>query len=445
MDIQLPGQVKFIIDTLEEAGFEAYAVGGCVRDSIIGKEPQDWDITTIAKPEQVKALFRRTVDTGIAHGTVTVMLEKDGYEVTTYRIDGTYEDARHPKEVTFTPDLLEDLKRRDFTINAMAYHPQRGLVDAFGGMEDMQAGIIRCVGDPAERFAEDALRMLRAVRFAAQLGFTVEQQTRQAIADMAPLLGKVSAERIQVELVKLLVSGNPQEMRTLYETGVSAVILPEWDAMMETQQRNPHHAYTVGEHTLRVLTHTPPERIIRLAALFHDVAKPVCRTVDAKGIHHFYGHPEQGAVLTKKIMRRLKFDNAAIDMTARLVAGHDVNPAPNERSVRRAIRRVGLSCYPAVFDLKYADICGQSDYRRQEKFKALEVYRNLYRNIMERGDCLTLKELAVNGKDLMELGIPAGRQLGTILAQLLELVVEDPKKNTKEYLTGYTLKNLFIR
>lgn len=254
MDIQLPGQVKFIIDTLEEAGFEAYAVGGCVRDSIIGKEPQDWDITTIAKPEQVKALFRRTVDTGIAHGTVTVMLEKDGYEVTTYRIDGTYEDARHPKEVTFTPDLLEDLKRRDFTINAMAYHPQRGLVDAFGGIEDIQAGIIRCVGDPAERFAEDALRMLRAVRFAAQLGFTVEQQTRQAIADMAPLLGKVSAERIQVELVKLLVSGHPQEMRTLYETGVSAVILPEWDAMMETQQRNPHHAYTVGEHTLQVLT-----------------------------------------------------------------------------------------------------------------------------------------------------------------------------------------------
>lgn len=445
MDIQLPGQVKFIIDTLEEAGFEAYAVGGCVRDSIIGRNPQDWDITTVAKPEQVKGLFRRTIDTGIAHGTVTVMLDRNGYEVTTYRIDGTYEDARHPNGVTFTPDLLEDLKRRDFTINAMAYHPERGLVDAFDGIADMRGGVIRCVGDPAERFGEDALRMLRAVRFAAQLGFQVEGCTRQAIADMAPLLGKVSAERIQVELVKLLVSQNPQEMRTLYETGMSAVILPEWDAMMETKQENPHHAYTVGEHTIRVLMHTPQDRILRLAALFHDVAKPVCRTVDEKGVDHFYGHPEQGAVLTRKILRRLKFDNATIDMTARLVAGHDVNPALHDRGVRRAIRRVGMECYPAIFDLKLADILAQSDYGRQEKLEALERYRELYREIMARGDCLSLKELAVDGKDLMELGIPAGRKLGEILSRLLELVVEEPEKNTKEYLTGYTLENLFIR
>lgn len=445
MDIQLPGQVKFIIDTLEDAGFEAYAVGGCVRDSIIGRNPQDWDITTVAKPEQVKGLFRRTIDTGIAHGTVTVMLDRDGYEVTTYRIDGAYEDARHPNGVTFTPDLLEDLKRRDFTINAMAYHPDRGLVDAFDGIADMQEGVIRCVGDPAERFGEDALRMLRAVRFAAQLGFQVEGRTRQAIADMAPLLGKVSAERIQVELVKLLVSSNPQEMRTLYETGMSAVILPEWDAMMETKQENPHHAYTVGEHTIRVLMHTPQDRILRLAALFHDVAKPVCRTVDEKGIDHFYGHPEQGAVLTRKILRRLKFDNATIDMTARLVAGHDVNPALHDRGVRRAIRRVGMECYPAIFDLKLADILAQSDYGRQEKLEALERYRELYREIMARGDCLSLKELAVDGKDLIELGIPAGRKLGEILSRLLELVVEEPEKNTKEYLTGYTLENLFIR
>lgn len=445
MDIQLPGQVKFIIDTLEEAGFEAYAVGGCVRDSIIGRNPQDWDITTAAKPEQVKKLFRRTVDTGIAHGTVTVMLDREGYEVTTYRIDGAYEDARHPNKVTFTPDLLEDLKRRDFTINAMAYHPNRGLVDAFDGIADMQEGVIRCVGDPVERFGEDALRMLRAVRFAAQLGFKVEQRTREAIMGMASLLGKVSAERIQVELIKLLVSPNPQEMRTLYETGMSAVILPEWDVMMETKQNNPHHAYTVGEHTIRVLMQIPQDRLLRLAALFHDVAKPACRTVDTKGIDHFYGHPEQGAALTRKILRRLKFDNATIDMTARLVAGHDVNPALHDRGVRRAMRRVGIECYPAIFDLKLADILAQSDYRRQEKLDALERYRELYQDIMARGDCLSLKDLAVDGKDLIELGIPTGRQMGEILSRLLELVVEEPEKNTKEYLTGYTLENLFIR
>lgn len=445
MDIRLPGHVKFIIDTLEEAGFEAYAVGGCVRDTILKREPQDWDITTSARPEQVKDLFSRTIDTGIAHGTVTVMLERSGYEVTTYRIDGEYEDARHPSGVTFTADLLEDLKRRDFTINAMAYHPRRGLVDAFGGMRDMETGIIRCVGDPKERFGEDALRMLRAVRFAAQLGFAVEEHTRQAVTAMAPLLGKVSAERIQAELVKLLTSPHPEEMRTLYETGISRVVLPEWDAMMETQQNNPHHCYTVGEHTIEVLKGTEPERILRLAALLHDVAKPVCRSVDEQGIDHFYGHPEQGALLARKILRRLKFDNAATGMVSKLVAGHDVNPPLTDRGVRRAIRRVGLECYPVLFDLKKADILAQSTYRREEKLEALERYRQLYEEIMARQDCLSLKDLAVNGRDLMELGVPAGSRLGEILSELLELVVEDPEKNTKEYLTGYTLENLFIR
>lgn len=445
MIIQLPGHVKFIIETLEEAGFEAYAVGGCVRDTILKRDPQDWDITTSATPEQVKGLFLRTIDTGIAHGTVTVMLERTGYEVTTYRIDGEYEDARHPREVTYTANLLEDLKRRDFTINAMAYNPARGLVDVFDGMADMEAGIIRCVGDPEERFGEDALRMLRAVRFAAQLGFTVEERTRRAILSMAPLLCKVSAERIQVELVKLLMSPNPQEMRTLYETGISAVVLPEWDDMMETGQNNPHHCYTVGEHTIEVLKATEPDRVLRLAALFHDVAKPVCRTVDEKGNDHFYGHPEQGAVLTKKILRRLKFDNATIDMVSDLVAGHDVNPPLTDRCVRRAIRRIGLRCYPMIFALKEADILAQSAFGRQEKLAALARYRQIYEEIMERQDCLSLKDLAVNGRDLMELGVPAGRQLGDILFRLLELVVEEPEKNTKEYLTGYTLENLFIR
>ena len=241
MHISLPEKVENIISTIEANGFEAYAVGGCVRDSILGRIPDDWDITTSASPQQVKALFRHTIDTGIQHGTVTVMLRREGFEVTTYRIDGEYEDSRHPKEVTFTSNLREDLKRRDFTINAMAYNNRTGLVDAFGGLEDMERKLIRCVGESQERFEEDALRMMRAVRFSAQLGYAIEEGTEQAIQKMAGNLGHISAERIQTELVKLLVSPHPDYLRICYETGITKVILPEFDRCMETAQNHPHH------------------------------------------------------------------------------------------------------------------------------------------------------------------------------------------------------------
>ena len=253
MKINIPQKAAQILKTLNAAGYEAYVVGGCVRDSILGREPGDWDITTSALPEQVKELFRRTVDTGIQHGTVTVMMDKEGFEVTTYRVDGEYHDGRHPDAVTFTRSLEEDLKRRDFTINAMAYHPEHGLVDLFGGMEDIGKRIIRCVGNPVERFTEDALRMLRAVRFSAQLGFTVEENTKAALARMSGNLEHVSAERIQTELVKLLVSDHPDYLRTAWETGLTREFLPEFDACMETEQNTPHHCYTVGEHILKVL------------------------------------------------------------------------------------------------------------------------------------------------------------------------------------------------
>ena len=243
MTIQLPEKVKFIIDTLTDAGFEAYAVGGCVRDSILGRTPGDWDITTSAAPDQVKHLFTKTIDTGIQHGTVTVLEGKEGFEVTTYRIDGEYEDNRHPKEVMFTQNLIEDLKRRDFTINAMAYNETEGLIDAFGGIEDLGKKVIRCVGSPEDRFTEDALRMMRAVRFASQLGFTIEKHTKEAISKLSSNLAQISAERIQVELVKLLVSDHPEQMRTVYETGMSRVFLPEFDRMMETPQNNLYHSY----------------------------------------------------------------------------------------------------------------------------------------------------------------------------------------------------------
>ena len=308
MRIQLPVKVDNIIKTLEAAGYEAFAVGGCIRDSVLGRTPQDWDITTSAKPQDVKRLFSHTIDTGIQHGTVTVMLEHEGFEVTTYRIDGEYEDARHPKEVTYTVNLLEDLKRRDFTINAMAYNESRGLVDAFDGMGDLQKKVIRCVGNPKERFTEDALRMLRALRFAAQLGFEVEEQTFAAIRELAQTIEKISAERIQTELVKLLTSDHPELIREVYTSGISDVILPEFSVLMQTEQNNPHHCYTVGEHTIHVVQQVENQKVLRLAALFHDIAKPVCKTTDETGVDHFYGHPKEGAKMAHRIFRRLKFD-----------------------------------------------------------------------------------------------------------------------------------------
>ena len=434
MELTLPDKVSYILDTLHSAGFEGYAVGGCIRDSLLGKEPKDWDITTSATPKEVKSLFPHTVDTGISHGTVTVLLEREGFEVTTYRIDGKYEDSRHPKEVTFTPNLLEDLKRRDFTINAMAYNQKDGLVDAFDGVGDLRRGLIRCVGDAKQRFKEDALRLMRAVRFAAQLGFSIERETYAAICEMAGDLRRISVERIAAELVGLLVSDYPEKIRALYESGITSVILPEFDAMMQTEQKNPHHLYTVGEHTIAALSFVEKDKILRLAVLLHDVAKPLCETVDEEGVSHFHGPPELGGEMAKRILRRLKFDNCSIQSICRLVSAHDDNPPLTERSVRRVIMRIGTDAFPALFALKRADILAQSNYQRQEKLEYLDGFQMYYRKIIEAKDCLTLKELAVSGSDLIQAGMAEGPALGETLKELLELVIDDPKKNTKEYL-----------
>ncbi len=434
MEIRLPKNVEYIINTIESAGFEAYAVGGCVRDSLLGRRPDDWDITTNAAPGEIKALFRRTVDTGIRHGTVTVMLGREGYEVTTYRIDGEYEDGRHPKQVVFTGNLREDLGRRDFTVNAMAYRPREGLVDCFGGLEDLSAGLIRCVGDAKARFTEDALRMMRAVRFCAQLSFSMESCTRAAIGELAGNLAKVSAERIQAEFLKLLCSPNPDDVRELYETGLSAVFLPEFDACMKTPQNNPHHCCSVGEHILRSLREVRPDRVMRLAMFFHDIGKPVTKQTDGQGIDHFHGHAAAGEEMTKKIMRRLKFDTDTIVRVSRLVRSHDRNIEPDERGVRRAMAAVGADLFPALFDIKEADMRAQSDYRREEKEERLARLRELYEEITDRRECVSLKELAVTGHDLIEAGVRPGPEMGRILNGFLELVVEEPSRNTKEYL-----------
>lgn len=433
MKIQLPEKVKVIIQTLEAAGYEAYAVGGCVRDSVLGRIPADWDITTSALPEQVKELFHRTIDTGIEHGTVTVMMDKEGFEVTTYRIDGEYRDHRHPEQVNFTGELKEDLRRRDFTINAMAYNDRCGMVDAFGGIEDLKHGVIRCVGVAGERFEEDALRILRAVRFAAQLGFEIEKETADAARALAGNLKDISAERIQTELVKLLVSPHPEMLRTAYGLGITRVVLPEFDVMMETPQHHPHHMYSVGEHTLKALEFTDPEKVLRLSVLFHDFGKPQTRTT-VDGVDHFHGHASVSAQETVRIMRRLKFDNATMDQVKRIVLYHDARPQPDERQIRRLLHRAGEDIFPGLFQVMGADILAQSEYRKIEKLVNLERVHQVYDEILKRKDCISLKNLQVTGKDLIAAGMEPGKKIGEILNQMLEDVLETPEHNEREYL-----------
>ena len=440
MRIDLPRDVNYIIETLYSNGYEAYAVGGCVRDTLLGRTPKDWDITTSAKPEEVKALFNHTIDTGILHGTVTVMLNHEGYEVTTYRIDGEYEDARHPKEVTFTANLVEDLKRRDFTINAMAYNHKVGLVDEFDGVKDLENKIIRCVGNPMDRFSEDALRMLRAVRFAAQLGFSIEDKTQEAVKALAPTIKKVSAERIQVELVKLVTSEHPEEMRTVYELGLTKIFMPEFDTMMETKQLNKHHMYTVGEHSIQSMLNIRADKVLRLTMLLHDVGKPQCRSTGEDGQEHYYNHPKVGADISKDILKRLKFDNDTIDRCYKLILYHDDRPAMTQRSIRKSISKIGLQQYPSLFEVKYADTMAQSMYKRDEKLNYLEEYKAIFKDIIDSGQCVEKKSLAIGGKELMEIGMKPGKEMGLVLEKLYEKVLEEPEMNTEENLIEYAHK-----
>ena len=434
MKITLPRKVIMIINNLRLHGYEAYAVGGCVRDSILAKRPEDWDITTSARPEEIKKLFRRTVDTGIEHGTVTVLIGKDAFEVTTYRIDGAYEDSRHPKEVRFTNRLEEDLRRRDFTINAMAYNDDARLVDVFGGMKDLNHHLIRCVGDPRERFSEDALRLLRAVRFSAQLNFPIEKETAEAVRELAPTLNNISAERIQTELLKILLSGRPDMLRTAWELGMTAWFLPEFDRMMETSQETPHHMYTVGEHTLHALLNVRPDRVLRLTMLFHDMGKPDLKTVDADGTAHFKKHALRSEELTREVMRRLKFDNETLKSVATLVRYHDYRMPVRGEAVRRAMNRIGPALFPLYLEVRRADVLAQSLYLREEKLADIAGVERLYREALARRECVTLKDLAVNGSDLIEAGFRPGRELGEILQSLLDDVMREPELNERERL-----------
>lgn len=442
MKITLPRKVMMIINNLQLHGYEAFAVGGCVRDSILARRPEDWDITTSARPEEIKKLFRRTVDTGIEHGTVTVLLGKDHYEVTTYRVDGAYEDNRHPKEVRFTTRLEEDLRRRDFTINAMAYNDEVRLVDVFGGMQDLNHHLIRCVGDPMERFSEDALRILRAVRFSAQLNFPIEPSTAEAVRKLAPTLEHISAERIQTELVKLLVSPHPERIQDAYELGITKVVLPEWDAMVGVKQQTPHHKYDVDQHTLRALKNVKRDKILRLTMLFHDMGKPLVKTTDENGRDHFKGHALVSEEIARRVMRRLKFDNETVKKVTRLVCYHDYRMEATPANVRRAMNRIGVELFPYYLAVRMADVKAQSPYRRREKIENIVDIRKLYQQALLNDECVTLRQLAVSGRDLMDLGMCPGREMGSMLSELLEYVIDDPARNDKDILCDYVRSRL---
>lgn len=436
MTMDMPKNVDTAINLLQSAGFEAYAVGGCVRDSLLGKTPNDWDITTSAKPENMKSVFAdfHCIDTGIKHGTVTVVIDGEPLEITTFRLDGEYEDNRHPKSVTFTADLGADLGRRDFTVNAMAYSKMTGTVDLFGGQNDLKNKIIRCVGDPDRRFNEDALRILRALRFASALDFEIEEKTAQSLLKNRALLGNISEERIAKELLKLVCGKGAKRILTDFAP-VLFEILPELQLMYKNSHDNPHHCYDIYEHTLIAVESIDPEPTLRFAMLLHDCGKPAVKKFDENGVAHFYGHQRISAEISAQILARLKVSNKFRDEILFLVSNHDRwELYENTEKMPRYLSKFGLDGVLKLLKVMCADVLAQSPeyrYRLDQIADAEEIAKNL----AVQKPCLSLRELQINGRTLMDIGIPQGRKLGAVLAQLLDEVIDGVTKNTQEALT----------
>lgn len=436
MTMDMPKNVDIAINLLQSAGFEAYAVGGCVRDSLLGKTPNDWDITTSAKPEDMKSVFAdfHCIDTGIKHGTVTVVIDGEPLEITTFRLDGEYEDNRHPKSVTFTSNLGADLGRRDFTVNAMAYSKMTGTVDLFGGQNDLKNKIIRCVGDPDRRFNEDALRILRALRFASALDFEIEEKTAQSLLKNRALLGNISEERIAKELLKLVCGKGAKQILTDFAP-VLFEILPELQPMYKNSHDNPHHCYDIYEHTLIAVESIDPEPTLRFAMLLHDCGKPAVKKFDENGVAHFYGHQRISAEISAQILARLKVSNKFRDEILFLVSNHDRwELYENTEKMPRYLSKFGLDGVLNLLKVMRADVLAQSPeyrYRLDQIADAEEIAKNL----AAQKPCLSLSELQINGRTLMDIGIPQGRKLGAVLAQLLDEVIDGVTKNTQEALT----------
>lgn len=440
MQIDAPKQVRTALQRLLSSGFEAFAVGGCVRDSLLGTTPEDWDITTAALPEEVETVFSdcRLVETGLRHGTVTVLLEGMSLEITTYRVDGDYKDARHPQSVTFSRNLREDLARRDFTVNTLCWNEQSGVVDLFDGIKDLQAGVLRAVGEPERRFREDALRILRGVRFAATLRLSVEPKTADAILNTRALLKRIAIERIREEFTKLLCGKHAGAAIDRFSP-VLEVFLPELSALIGCEQNTPYHCYDVFHHTLAALDAAPQEKDLRLCMFFHDFGKPACRRVDENSVAHFKGHAAVSAKLTEQILRRLRYPNKTVRRVTRLVEIHDTK-APRDRiQAKKLLARFGEENYRTLIEIKRADCRGKAQpHAIDEK---LENMDRLLTEILERGDCFSRKTLAVNGDDLKAVGIPEGERLHKTLDQLLNAVIEERCPNEKGALLSFLTEN----
>lgn len=436
----IPNDVRFILDTLESAGYESYLVGGCVRDLILKLEPNDWDISTSARPQCVKACFKgyNIVETGEKHGTIGVIINHTLYEITTFRVDGEYKDLRRPEKVEFTKDLFLDLSRRDFTINAIAYNDKTGFVDPYDGMYDISIKAIRCVGNPDERFNEDALRILRAVRFASVYDFNIEYKTADALIKNRNKLKNIAVERITTEFNKLLCGVNVNYVLRRYKD-VIAVFLPEIVSTFNCNQNNPHHNKTVWKHTTCAVSNIRSDLLLRMVMLLHDIGKPMALKKDKKGIDHFYNHQRFSSELSRTLLERLKYPTSFIDAVVTLVDYHDVRDIKNKNHLKRLLNKIGIDNYKKLLEVQKADILAQSVFKREEKLSELENNKAMLEDIILNNECFNLKTLKINGSDLIHLGITKGVQIGYILQELLDNVIDDIIENDKNVLQKQAL------
>ncbi|MBV7274207.1 HD domain-containing protein [Clostridium sp. PL3] len=436
--IYLPKQVQYIISTLQSSKYEAYIVGGCVRDSLLEKEPKDWDITTNALPHYVVEIFKdlgfKVVPIGIQYGTVTVVIDKENFEITTYRSRNSNE-----KE-SFTNSLKEDLCKRDFTINAMAYNDEDGLIDYFSGLENIDNKVIKCVESPLDRFSEDPLRMLRAYRFSAELNFNIEKHTGEWIEKLSSTIRIVSIERIREEFNKILLSDNPKEIHNISACGLLGHFIPEFDICEKTSQDNPHHIYTVGEHIIKTVESIEKKLSLRLTMFLHDICKPQCKTVDDKGIGHFYNHDEVSSIKAEEILKRMKYDNKTIEKVTTLVKYHDRRMEGN-KSIRNLLSLIGEDNFRELLKIKEADMMAQNPIYYEENHSKLLQIESKFNDIIRSKQCFTIKDLAVNGKDLSDLGMKEGKEVGIVLNKLLSVVLENPAMNNKKILLNLVREN----
>lgn len=438
MEIKLPTQVAVILNALHTKGFEAYPVGGCVRDSLLGHSPKDWDVTTSAPPSEVKNCFAdyHVIETGIKHGTVTVLVDALPVEVTTFRIDGHYSDGRHPDSVSFSTSLKDDLGRRDFTVNAMAYSVESGVIDLYGGQKDLLQRQIRCVGDADRRFQEDGLRILRALRFASVLGFSIEPDTARSILENRALLDRIAKERIQAEFTKLLCGRNAALILRHFRE-VIARFIPEILPTFDFEQHSPYHNFDIWEHTLHCVDAVDPDPVLRLTMFFHDIGKPNCFTLGDDGIGHFYGHAQFSEKMASTVLERLRYDRKTRTEVTELIRMHDTPLPSDERLMSRCLRRYGELTVRMLLKVQEADAAGK-DPDIQANRSYFQNVRQVLQVICVKNKCFTLHDLAIKGEDLIELGIPEGPEIGRVLNTLLDAVLDEKCDNTREALTQYT-------